>query len=310
MTKAGGASTLLLCAITLACARGPDPRLGMPSNATPGEIAEASRLLDLALDDWIAQTTRLQRISQRLRVAGAELCPKQQGPVLGLSFLDLADLSAPLSHVARRRYRERRALQVVDVFEGMPAARAGVRPGDALARVAGTRTRSRRGLSDAEIEGETVRIEVLRDGAKLSLELAALTGCRVHSVAVRSDAIQAQTDGEQIQVHSALLREYDDLELAIVVGHELAHAIEWSYAGGPRTEERADRLGLYLVARAGFEPGDDPAVFEKLVRDLNRLREHPSTHPTTHQRTRAFRETVDEIRGKRERGEPLIPDPA
>ncbi len=50
----------------LGCATSIPMAGGMPWEATAVEIAEAERLMRLSLDSWIEQTTRVQRISQRM----------------------------------------------------------------------------------------------------------------------------------------------------------------------------------------------------------------------------------------------------
>ncbi len=74
-------------------------------------------------------------------------------------------------------------------------------------------------------------------------------------------------------------------------------------------EARADYVGAYIVARAGY----DVRAIKQFCRRLERLRSRETTpeidrdHPTTAERLAAFEETLKEIEDKRQRGEPLEP---
>ena len=74
-------------------------------------------------------------------------------------------------------------------------------------------------------------------------------------------------------------------------------------------EAEADYLGLYFASRAGYDVGGAPDFWRRMGV------EHPSSvesaylsmHPSTPERTLSLQQGVDEIRAKREAGEPLEP---
>jgi predicted Zn-dependent protease len=111
-------------------------------------------------------------------------------------------------------------------------------------------------------------------------------------------------------VYSGMLRftESDD-ELAIVLAHELAHGLLGRELSVENAESEADYLGLYLVARAGY----DVAVAAEFARRLGAefplaLEERAGhIHPISAARSIALADTLREIEGKLERGEPLEP---
>src|SRR5262245_32603212 len=80
-----GLAAMLVAVSQPGCASTPAQKLGLPSSAAPAELDEAVRLSGLALDRWIGHEIRIQAISQRIRVAGSELCAKDRGPVLGVA---------------------------------------------------------------------------------------------------------------------------------------------------------------------------------------------------------------------------------
>lgn len=65
-------------------------------------------------------------------------------------------------------------------------------------------------------------------------------------------------------------------------------------------EKEADRLGLEILAKAGYDPAGMPAMFERMLRQArlqgNRPPEYLSTHPLTESRVSDTRSRVDDYR--------------
>lgn len=293
----------------------PPPHYGLPSGATAEETAEARRLLDLALDDWIRQTARVQRISQRLRLAGRALCGDELSVVLGASIIDLRQVPPELMPIAEERYGARLGLRVTEVFPNLPAAAAGLRVGDTLIAVDEWRTRRLRDIARVYVDGvSAIEVQVERGSKDLRLMMPRELGCefyaRYHQPVV--DQVQAETDTHQVWMYAAMLREFrDDETVALIMGHEFGHAILRHVLGertrGQEAEIRSDYLGAYLAARAGML-GSQERLFRGLQRNFNDLDKTSRTHPMTHERTLAARRAEEEIARKRERGEDLIPE--
>lgn len=302
----------------LGCATSIPRAGGMPWEATAGEIAEAERLMGLSLDSWIEQTTRVQRISQRMRIAGRRICGRAIAPVLGVAVIDVDTITAELRPIAIERMGEHGRLHVVEVFGAMAAARAGLNAGDAIVAVGGRPVRRLDGLlRPIGLDVENIEVQVDRDGQLLELDVPVELGCSYITSLFRaywsSDTVNAELHGSAVLIHLALAREIpDDDRLAVVIGHEIAHGIVRDELGrrrsGPETEERADYLGCYLAALAGYDFTKGMKLFQVLVRDLNRLGRDRGTHPATHERTLALRRTLQEIERKRSAGEPLVPN--
>jgi hypothetical protein len=290
----------------------------MSAEATEADLAEARRLGDLALDYWLLRDARVQRVSQELRVAAAPLCGDEQNAVLGLSLVSHADVPQPHRAAAERRYPDGR-LRVASVFAGMAAARAGILPGDVVLAIDGVRVWSDyNALLEGRGDGDTVRLDLERDGLRLRVAIARLRGCAYPAKLLLRDTIDA---GALLELsytiyYSALVRELrDDAHLAFVIGHEIAHNIVRRLRlVVPRSSEQneafADYVGVYLAARAGYVVGGDAGLlFSIFVRgDANTLEVANGTHPLSAARVLAMRRALDEIEEKRARGEELLPE--
>ena len=90
------------------------------------------------------------------------------------------------------------------------------------------------------------------------------THCAANVSVVARDDMYAATDGFAVQISAALInRTRDDDELAALIAHELAHIIldhpgtlkgKRSISRVKSTERDADRLSVWLMARAGYDP--------------------------------------------------------
>jgi len=124
------------------------------------------------------------------------------------------------------------------------------------------------------------------------------------------DNVDAHTEGARMVVYSGMLRfaESDD-ELAIVLAHELAHELLGQKLSVENAESEADYLGLYLVARAGYDVTAATQFAKRLGAEFPLALEQRAghIHPISAARSIALADTLREIEGKLERGEPLEP---
>jgi beta-barrel assembly-enhancing protease len=302
-------------AFAASCAQSSVQRLGLPASASEAEVAEASRLSQLALDRWLEHEIRLQRISQQLRVAGRELCGSDLTPVLGITVSGTEAVPESLVSAAELRFGDER-MRVVDVFPGMAAEAAGVKVDDVVLSVGGRGVRSETSVYRPVSPGEPLALRVSRGGQELELQISNALGCGYASGLLILELVNAAASSGERSTYftNAMMRALDsDVHLAFVVGHELGHIIIDRVAetndGRQADEAQADYIGAYLAVRAGYPLDvEDVRLFDALsLGDLNTIDRRSRTHPVTPARTVALRETLLEIEQKRRAGEPLIP---
>ena len=142
-----------------------------------------------------------------------------------------------------------------------------------------------------------------------------------------SDEYNARADGRGVFISSTMAAyAADDDDLALILGHELAHNVlqhhpspeplgdpdpvpETALARGNHwTQERdADRVGLFLAARAGFDTARAPGFLRRFGADNWRIRYAQIGHASAEARARALEETNAEIAAQRAAGRPLRP---
>ncbi len=284
-----------------------------PGPETPSAEFETDRLLRLALDHWLDRSNRLQRIAQRLQIAGREICEETVSPIFGATLVDLEGLPVSLQPVARKRFGPKHRFFVTAVFPGMASERAGLKVTDAVLKVNGSLLRNSKSFYGSEPRLEEMNVlEIARKDETLALEVDTQLGCRYPASITVNDQVIAYATGETIAVSSGFMRYYtDDTMVAQVVGHELAHNILASPSNrrypwaSRRSEARADYVGIYLAAIAGYPLAPGFLLQLGLTVNVDYFTGHRRTHPTTPARVLAERKTIEEIKGKQKRGEPL-----
>lgn len=302
------------------------------------EIAAPAEQRLIALTDL---DQRVARVGYRLSAANAELCPAVRNSA-GWLLHAASQYSPELRPHAETRFGLDGDLPgLLAVPEGSAAARAGLRRGDlllgingeALARGVTRRAAAFEGVEaniqklDLALAAGPVEIAFRRDGDDQTATVTPQRACGYDVQLDPSDELNARADGKRLFITTAMagFTATDD-ELAIVLGHELAHHVlghrGWheaeargrqtqtlpaftSAAGG--AERQADRVGLYLAARAGFDTGIAPAFWRRFG-DYNwRVRYPGWSHPSAEARARALEAVQAELSARRASGQPLVP---
>lgn len=284
---------------------------------------------------------RVARVGYRLSVANADLCPAVRNSA-GWLLHAAGQYSPELRPYAEARFGLDGDLPgVLAAPAGSPAALAGLRQGDlilgvegeALTRGDGRRAAAFEGLEanirklDLALARGPVRLLIRRDGDEMTVPVSPRRTCGYDVQLDPSDELNARADGERLFITTAMagFAATDD-ELAIVLGHELAHHVlghrNWHEAealgrqtqtvpalGGAAGghERQADRVGLFLAARAGFDTAIAPDFWRRFG-DYNwRVRYPGWSHPSAEARARALEQVQAEISALRAAGQPLVP---
>lgn len=253
------------------------------------------------LDAVLAADARVAAIAFRINNANVDRCPRP-GLDAGMVLQSAVQYPANVRAAAMERFGLGSAVGVAVVLPDSPAEAAGLKPGDAILAVAGSPAPSidpkRRDTSYSEVERTLDRIEVAargrkavpldisRNGARRRLTMPVRPGCTIRAQIVPSDELNAFADDRYATITTRLeaFAASDD-ELALFLGHELAHAYLGhertldaaapmrailGRAGVPaalvlRTEREADRLGMILAARAGYDVSRAGASWQRLA---------------------------------------------
>ncbi len=263
------------------------------------------------------QELRVASVSYRLALANRSACREALGPLAGFVLHSLEQYGSGDRQGAALSYGLGADMGVAAVVADSPAAKAGLVAGNSLIAVngrslaadAGTATgpatrafvvRAQR-VVRAEMDTGAVTLRVATVVGVRDLRVVPEAGCAIAVELVPSRDVNAWADGTGVMVTSAIVdRARADADLAVVIGHELAHDIlhhrqrlasagivdsrllPVSAAGSAairKTEEEADRLGVRLASVAGYELGGAAAFLEGLL-DTNGLSHGAAaTHP-------------------------------
>jgi hypothetical protein len=315
---------------------------------------EARRQRELALEDLLEDQARLHRIAYPILARGAPLCGEKVRPALGARFAGRDDFGRELREAAERRLGVADEAVVVHVAAGSPAERAGLRERDVVVAVAGNPAPRGEGaarrlveaIAQAEKSGAPLALRVRRAGLELDLAATPEPACDYAVLLHPEHVPNAFADGRRILLTRGMLRfAREDLELAVVIGHELAHnamghiakragnmllgtildilaasrGVNTQGAFGELAglaysqafEAEADYVGLYFVARAGHDVARAPNIWRRIAAAAPgsiARQGFLATHPSTPERFVALERTVEEIRAKQAAGAELVPE--
>jgi hypothetical protein len=324
---------LAVCA-TVACCGGSATTSSATSSAERASAA-ASRLTTLtALDQRVA------RVAQRLSEDNVELCPAVR-LAAGWALHSASQYSNELRPLVQSRFGLDGDLPgVLSAPPTSAAAEAGLREGDLILAVNGAAlsagpTRNApafEGLAaniallDRALAAGPTRIDLRRGGEPLRVTVEPHRACGYEVQLNPSDELNARADGRRLFISTALasFTQSDD-ELALILGHELAHHVlrhrTWSDVGGAGREAndaaavngagdketQADRVGLFLAARAGYDTSIAPGFWRRFGAFNWRVRYPQLRHASAESRARTLEQVQVEIDAKRAAGGPLLP---
>lgn len=253
--------------------------------------AEPSRTPEENLAALREQETRVAIIGDRLAIAAADAGWCADGHSLGWALGEVGQYPKALRFAVRRGWGVPAGanLFVAAVVPGGAAAEAGITAGSGIYSINGRtpmrnpfempsahgREQSERLIDRLLAEGPLTLTIAGADGVRREVTLRPRRACKTRFLVAAEDEEQAYADGQNVLVTAGMARFTNgkDEELAAVIAHELSHNIlrhvsRTEESGTPENytrylrrylnisrsmEEEADRLSVWLLARAGYE---------------------------------------------------------
>lgn len=252
-----------------------------------------------------AADNRVLRISEALLSRNVALCDRTM-PDLGVA------LQSSDQYPAAGKPPFAAPVAFAAVLPGLAAAEAGIVRDDGLLSVDGRPIVKHADLANSPLRdsafadlaahpaGTPLVIEVAHGGERRTVTLSPPQECRALVEVLADDGNDARSDGKVIQVAYGLTRKVDDNQLAAILAHELAHSVlhhrdKLSAADvkkgllgefgrnaqlNRQAEVEADRMSVYLLANAGFDPTVAPAFWRsKFGKRLSGGIFHDAAHP-------------------------------
>ena len=292
-------------------------------------LALLSAPTDAAVRAAAAQDIRVATIGYRLARAG--IGPADQGLCDGqvsLPGLVIQDITqyAPADHDAARRVLGiADGPTIVAVLPDSAGERAKLQPGDRITAVNGepidapvarapyARMAHFEAMIEKGLQLGGVTINVLRASSDVGIYLSAEAGCPSWFQVVSRRGINAQADGRYVQIFSGMIDfAANDDQLATIMAHELAHNVLRHITLKTRSKQaeyEADRLGVWLMARAGYDVDAVIPFWTRFEKRTNPGIFADGTHPSPKKRIAAVTAAVEELKKQRAAGRPLIPPP-
>lgn len=280
---------------------------------------------------------RIAAIGFRLTTANAHWCP-QQAPQLGWILGDPRLYDPARWPAAQAAYGA--GLTDTPFIAALapdgPAASAGMTVGMAVAAINQTPPLPPTNDPFTRIDGFETTVATLPATAMVHVtdangtvyHLTPVAGCASDFRVDAKDEATGSADGRLVQISAGLASfASDDDELAAAVAHELAHNIlrhraRLDAAGVKRgllqqfgrsarltrqTEVEADRLSVWLMQAAGYDPEAAVRFWETFGRRKGTVLFQAGTHPRWRARVAALQKEIDTIRAIKARGGPLHP---
>lgn len=310
---------------------------------------EAALQYELAYQEHQTQLQSIMATYRRILKANVDACTAEhiQGD-LGARVNILDNISSSYQAAAKKLDDLTDVPTVVAVYADGPGLAAGLKKGDAILEInnnrIGTGTDAMDKLDHLKANDEiTLQIQRGLETKDITLTTEAL--CDYKLIYLHEDIVNAFATGKEVVITSGMKRflKSDD-ELAMTVGHELAHntmghidkqktnvaigtiagamvqiltgvnMAEWGSNVGREAysqsfEAEADYVGVYYASKAGFDPRAAKDMWRRMAAD------HPagihlegSSHPSTAKRVLAIEATIDEVEQKKANNEPLTPN--
>jgi Zn-dependent protease with chaperone function len=211
------------------CASCAGPVSKLPEISAADVAAEERKQQIAQIRDYYAKLNRVDNVAFHIRVANREYC-KTVSPRIGMHAVTVQSLP--------NKYRSfsREALNVswtkptvISVVAGSPAAAAGITTGDQVLMLDNVAVPPRRtagwiGGYLKENGAQPVQVALRRNGVDQTVVVRPVIACAIPIEFVTADEVNAYTMGDKIVINTAIVAlARTDAQLAVVIGHELAH---------------------------------------------------------------------------------------
>lgn len=217
--------------LVLVCTGCAAPVARLPDLPKDVVAAEQRRQQIAQLRQYYSERHRVDSVAFRIRTANVADCKKRIAPQIGLTA------ATPRSLPRRYQSYTSEALSIgwtrptaISVVEGSPAAQAGIAAGDEVIAFNGEAIPlwgiggwTRRWLRANGTE--PFRVNVRRDGADRVVTVTPVMGCSIPIDYLASEEANASASDTKIVINSGYVAlSQTDADIAMVVGHELAHS--------------------------------------------------------------------------------------
>lgn len=315
------------------------PTTNTPTISAADRDLEQQKQFELVLEDNRRHTERAHRIYTRIARANVDSCPNVRA-LMGVHTTEKQSFKGNELIAAIKVYN-----LVVDHPMVFYSAADAVQIGDFVTKVEGKPVSRAAEIGKFAPAGEgPVNMTVLRNGKEIDVVVPRVRQCGYGLKVVNQSMVNAFATGADIIFTTGMMQYAStDDELALVMGHEMAHNVEdhvdkqkgnqfagmllgaviggatgidmtstfgrmGAMAFSQEFEAEADYVGMYYAAKAGFGIKDAPKFWRKMAVQNPNAIAHGTTHPDTASRFLALEKTVEEIEGKRAAGKPLLPE--
>ncbi len=258
---------------------------------TKNEIAFAA-----ILKEHQNYNARLQKVAAPLLKANAKYCPRKRRDI-GMSVHTLSDYQPSLQPFAEVLIGANDRLSIRTIREGSPAEVAGLKEGDAIIGIGGSYMPSGFTVqrffdlaTKTAFKGEEAELKILRGEQRLDIVVRPETICDYPANVFFNEKANGHTDGEQIIITSELMKTVpDDVNLALIIAHELAHAIKGHQRKEKSLELKADRMALVMMSRANYDIDRAISYWRDAAHPHADYQSSSKTHPSISERYKNFR---------------------
>ena len=315
--------TVAVAALSLAGCAATTPRFDALTPAQRNVMLTSLQAADL----------RVATVAFRLASAGEAICPRKAA-IVGMTLHEPAQYAPALRDAVRDVMLLSNRIGILAVAPGSPADKAGLKAGDGLVSIAGQpvaptppgREGVYTGVAAAYVQlarsaaAGSIDVEAEREGRSFRVVVSPAMACLSQVQLLPSPVVHAKADGTHLSVTTGLI-DYvaNDDELALVIAHEMAHnalghraqfeaqGVRRGLFGGygadavkvREAERAADRLGYFLMARAGFNPRVAQSFWPRLYAGPAGGHTRVTTHPDVRTRlddAQRAQEQIDEAK--------------